>query len=118
MPIHPVNKITVSKVPGEVGGWVATLSSIFNVDKEKAAPYHFDMQCMGIFHADDSLTEAEALRGVTITANNVLYGAIRESVAWLTGRQPYGPLILGLSVLGSNKSASKEIESSDTPSQP
>jgi hypothetical protein len=29
----------------------------------------------------------------------VVYGAIREAVLWLTGRQPYGPLSLGLSVL-------------------
>ncbi|MFZ3160606.1 MAG: hypothetical protein WBI05_11840 [Rhodoferax sp.] len=33
------------------------------------------------------------------TAHNVLYGAIREAVSWLTARQPYGAVMLGLSVL-------------------
>ena len=57
------------------------------------------MECLGIFLADPKLTKEEAMRGVTITAHGVLYGAIREAVAWITGRQPFGPLILGLSVL-------------------
>jgi len=93
------------------------MTSIFNAEKDKAAPYHFDLQCMGIFHADGTLTEEEAMRGVTITAHNVLYGSIRECVAWLTGRQVYGSLILGLSVLRTSKKPSEEIETSDTSSK-
>lgn len=105
---QPTNNINVTKVPGDTGAWAATMSSIFNSERDKAAPYHFDMQCMGIFHANDTLSEVEAIRGVTITAHSVLYGAIRESVAWLTGRQVYGSLVLGLSVLRSIKPAVKE----------
>ncbi|WP_426148772.1 hypothetical protein [Polaromonas sp. DSR2-3-2] len=109
-PSHPVNDITVNKVPGEVGGWVASMTSVCNANRGSDAPYHFDMQCMGIFHTDDTLTDEEAIRGVTITAHSVMYGAIRETVAWLTGRQVYGSMVLGLSVLRGSKEASKKSE--------
>jgi hypothetical protein len=66
---------------------------------DKQYPYSIDMECVGIFNADDTLTANEKLNGVTLTAHNVLYGSIREAVAWLTARQPYGPVMLGLSVL-------------------
>lgn len=117
-PAHPVNSITVNKVPGEVGRWVASMSSICNSDMDRKIPYHFDMLCMGIFHADDTLTEEEALRGVTITAHSVLYGAIRETVAWLTGRQVYGSLLLGLSVLRNKKQEAKVTELVDAVGKP
>jgi hypothetical protein len=57
------------------------------------------MECVGMFIVDETLPPEEAVRGVTITAHSVLYGAIREAVSWITGRQPYGQLMLGLSVL-------------------
>jgi hypothetical protein len=110
---HPTNNIEVTKVPGDTGAWAASMSSIFNVERDKASPYHFDMRCMGIFHADGTLSEEEAARGVTITAHSVLYGAIRESVAWLSGRQVYGSLMLGLSVLQGKKSSSSRVEHAD-----
>ena len=64
------------------------------------------------------LTEEEALRGVTITAHSVLYGAIRETVAWLTGRQVYGSLLLGLSVLRNKKQEAKVTELVDAVGKP
>lgn len=71
-----------------------------NPNMEKSSPYSIDMECVGVFSiTDDSMSEEDALRGVNVTANGVLYGAIREAVANLTGRQPYGQLLLGLSHL-------------------
>lgn len=99
--LHPENKLDVSKMPDKEGAYVATMTSVLNPGLDKTVPYYFEMHCMGILHADSSLKEDEALRGVMITAHSVLYGAIREAVAWLTGRQPHGPLVLGLSVLQS-----------------
>ncbi|MEN9419419.1 MAG: hypothetical protein RI988_3039 [Pseudomonadota bacterium] len=75
------------------------MRTVINPSMEKTAPYSVEMVCTAILHADDTLTEEDASRGILITAHSVLYGAIRETVAWLTGRQPYGPLVLGLSVL-------------------
>jgi hypothetical protein len=105
--IQPENKISVTKVEGKAGAYAATMSSVFNPTLDKSAPYYFDMECMAMLHADSTLSEDEALRGITITAHQVLYGAIREAVAWGTGRQVYGPMVLGLSVLA-QRPASKE----------
>jgi preprotein translocase subunit SecB len=96
---NPENNIAVTKVEGQPGQYNASMRTVINQAMESTSPYHIDMECIGVFTADDTLSEEEALRGVTITAHSVLYGAIRESVLWLTSRQPFGPLMLGLSVL-------------------
>lgn len=97
--VRPDNNITVTQVEGRPGTYAASMSSVFNPELDKSAPYYFDIECSALLHADGSLSEAEAMRGVTITAHSVLYGAIRETVAWMTARQTFGPLVLGLSVL-------------------
>lgn len=95
----PENNIAVNKVEGKNGIYNASMRTIINPAMDASSPYFVDMECVAVLIADGSLSEADALRGVTITAHSVLYGAIRESVAWLTSRQPFGTLMLGLSVL-------------------
>jgi preprotein translocase subunit SecB len=98
----PVNNIEVQKFEkdGETL-YQGSFRTIINAEQKDTEPYHIDIHAMANFKVDDTLTEAEALRGVTINANSVLFGAIRESVAWLTSRQIYGPVMLGMSVLNS-----------------
>lgn len=96
------NKLDVHRVPNPDGGrmYEAIFRAEMNPNMEKSSPYSIDMECVGVFSiTDDSMSEEDALRGVNVTANGVLYGAIREAVANLTGRQPYGQLLLGLSHL-------------------
>ncbi|MEI8325177.1 MAG: hypothetical protein WCH44_07375 [Betaproteobacteria bacterium] len=95
----PENNIAVNKVEGQSGIYNASMRTVINAAMDASSPYFIDMECVAVLVADDTLSEEEALRGVTITAHSVLYGAIRESVAWLTSRQPFGSLMLGLSVL-------------------
>lgn len=95
----PENNLVVTKIEGTTRRYQANMQTLFNQSHDKAYPYSIDMECVGFFGVDDTLTEEEAVRGVTITAHNVLYGAIREAIAWITGRQPYGPLVFGLSIL-------------------
>jgi len=97
----PENSLNVTKVENDRGLYSATMKMVMNLDGETTYPYLLDMECIGTLRADDTLSHEEALRGAYITANSVLYGAIREAVAWITGRQPYGSLVLGLSVLRS-----------------
>lgn len=106
--ISPENKIDVAVVDGEPGRYIATMSTVLNKDGDPAAPYTIDMECVGLFSADESLSAEEATRGVMITAHSVLYGAIREAVSWITGRQPYGQLMLGLSILKPKAPSEKE----------
>lgn len=97
--IAPENKIDVAAIEEEPGSYIATMHTLLNQGGDPGAPYIIDMECVGMFIVDKALSQEEAIRGVTITAHSVLYGAIREAVAWISGRQPYGQLMLGLSVL-------------------
>ncbi len=97
--LAPENNISVAAVEDEPKHYIATMQTLLNQSGNPIAPYIIDMECVGMFVVDETLPLEEAIRGVTITAHSVLYGAIREAVSWLTGRQPYGPLMLGLSVL-------------------
>jgi preprotein translocase subunit SecB len=100
--IAPENKIDVALVKegDEPRRYIATMQSVLNSGGDKSSPYTIDMECVGMFIiVDKSLSPEEAVHAVMITAHSVLYGAIREAVAWITGRQPYGQLMLGLSVL-------------------
>lgn len=95
----PENTLNMIPVEGQEGRYQVNMTSKFNIKGEPAYPYIIDMECIGVFLADTKLSKEEAMRGVTITAHGVLYGAIREAVAWITGRQPFGQLMLGLSIL-------------------
>ena len=103
--LSPENKIDLIAIKDEPGRYQVTMHSTLNNNGDPSAPYIIDMECVGLFVADASLATEEATKGVMITAHSVLYGAIREAVAWITARQPFGQLILGLSVLQSAPSA-------------
>lgn len=95
----PENNINLIPIEGQEGQYQVSMSSKLNINGDSTYPYIIDMECIGVFSADAKLSKEEAERGVMITAHGVLYGAIREAVAWITGRQPFGQLMLGLSVL-------------------
>lgn len=104
----PDNAIDVNKMEGEPGKYQAIMRSKLNVSGDPSFPYIIDMECIAVLTADDTLSQENAERGVMITAHSVLYGAIREAVSWITGRQPFGQLMLGLSVLKGPASSEPE----------
>lgn len=95
----PENSINVIPIDGQEGKYQVSMGTKLNINGDPAYPYIIDMECIGVFSADIKLSKEEALGGVMLTGHSVLYGAIREAVAWITGRQPFGQLMLGLSVL-------------------
>lgn len=97
----PSNHIEVQREDEKSKRWTAMMRTVLNPERDAAWPYHIEVECVAFLTADVSLDEATARRGITITAHSVLFGAIRETVLWLTGRQAYGGLMLGLSVLAS-----------------
>lgn len=97
--INPENNIELAAIEDEPGRYMATMHTTLNVSGEPVAPYAIDMECIGLFIADKNMPKDEAFGRIMITAHSVLYGAIREAVAWITGRQPYGQIMLGLSIL-------------------
>jgi len=98
-PMQPENSLSVGLAPDVPGRYVVTMRSSFNRDSHTAYPYMIDMECLAIFTVLEGVTDEEARRAAAIIGHQVAYGAIRESVMWLTSRQPYGPFLLGISVL-------------------
>ncbi len=109
--LGPENTINLVPIDGQEGKYQVGMSSKLNINGDAAYPYIIDMECIGVFSVDAKLTREEAVRGVMITAHSVLYGAIREAVAWITGRQPFGQLILGLSVLQTSQQEPTKLPS-------
>ena len=97
--LGPENTINLVPIDEQEGKYQVGMSSKLNTIGDATYPYIIDMECIGVFSVDTKLSKEEAMRGVMITAHSVLYGAIREAVAWITGRQPFGQLMLGLSVI-------------------
>lgn len=97
--ISPVNNIDIKKVEGHEDQYTVSMHTLFNQDSEASAPYMIDIECIAVFKVDTTISEEERIKRLTITGHSVVYGAIREAVAWITSRQPYGPLNLGLSIL-------------------
>ena len=100
-PLAPNNTLDVHPMEENPRRYMVIMKSVFNHAENPTYPYVIDMECLAVFAADSSLPHDEALRAATITGHSVLYGAIREAVSWITGRQPYGPFMLGISVLKS-----------------
>lgn len=99
--INPINTLNTTQDPEHPRRYTVTMHTQLNPEGDIATPYTIDMECYAYFEHDGTLPEAEAVRGITINGHSVCYGAIREAVAWLTSRQPYGSLMLGMSVLRS-----------------
>jgi len=95
----PVNTINVQYVEGSDNDYVFVMQTVMNADKDPSDPYMIDMECVALLHVNPDLSKDEAMKAVTITGHSVVYGAIREAISWITGRNPYGPISLGLSIL-------------------
>ena len=100
VPIAPVNSFSLNPAQeGDRSIIYAICQVTFNASKDPQAPYFFEMECYAKFLVRDGVSEDQAKGAATITGHSVTYGAIREALAWMTGRLPYGPFLLGLSIL-------------------
>ncbi len=95
----PANSIGINKLDEAGRKFQVSMQCLMNQEGNTAYPYTIDMECHAILSVDDTLSEEDAHRGAMINGHSVCYGAIREAVAWISGRQIYGQLMLGLSVL-------------------
>lgn len=98
----PENQLDLAEIEGEKNRFLATMRTVINKDQNQSQPYMIDMECIAMFTVKDQLEGDEAKRGTALVAHNVLYGALREAICTITARQPYGPVLLGLSLLQSN----------------
>lgn len=98
-PFLPDNGVGVQILPDRKNAVVTQVTTKVNAEKSNKEPYVIEVICMALFTHDEGMPEEEVVKAATITGHNVCYGAIREVISWTTGRLPYGPINLGLSVL-------------------
>ncbi len=95
-----INNIGLESLNPDTHEWAVSMTSQFNLEKLSDEPYMIDVAAIATFKLlDINLPEAEVIKALTITGHSILYGAIRESVLWVTSRSIYGPFTLGISVL-------------------
>ena len=74
----PVNNIDVRRDDKDPALLLGSMRTQVNVERQQSIPYEIDMECVcSLRQIDHSMDEATALRGATITALSILYGAIR-----------------------------------------
>jgi len=94
------NILNIEVINQELKEYAVSMTSQFNLSMDPAEPYAIDISCMGVFSVvDPSISEDELMKALTITGHSVVYGAIRETVSWITSRSIYGAFIFGISVL-------------------
>lgn len=98
----PVNNLRLEELDASKKSFIATFTMKMNPQQDPDDPYYLDMECIGTFTIREDADYEEAKKGLLLLAHNVLYGSIRESVLWFTGRHPYGPINLGLTLLRSD----------------
>lgn len=95
----PENFINIERDATTPDRYLASMTTKFNMDADPEDPYTIDMECIASFKVDPSISDEEIQKHLAFTSHSVLYGAIRESVLWITGRLAWGPITLGLSVI-------------------
>lgn len=98
----------------EKGGniYIAQQRIKLDATNNPSLPYSLDVECIGIFKVEPALEEKQRVPMIMTLAHNVLYPSIREAVLIATGRQPWGPLSIGVSILqGSSEETVTEKKS-------
>ena len=70
---------------------------VVRVEREEGGtppPYEIDARCMGFFAVSTSFPAQDAPRLVAVTGASILYSGLRELVALVTGRGPWGTYLL------------------------
>lgn len=70
--------------------WLADMSVETDKEESENPPYFFKIQAFGVFKSDDEAGEQIILSEGQIACKQILTGAIRERLADLTSRGPWG----------------------------
>lgn len=104
-----INNISLELLNQETHEWAVSMTSQFNKEGSPEEPYMIDMAAIGTFKVLNlDLPEDELMKALTITGHSIVYGAIRESVLWITSRSIFGPFTLGISLLKPQSKAPEE----------
>jgi preprotein translocase subunit SecB len=88
---EPVSRVFLNKVSEtkyQVGVGILLTKEV-NSD-----PYNIEALGLGVFTVDEKLEEEDRLKTVVKNGPNLVYGGLREFIATVTGRGPYGEYFL------------------------
>lgn len=126
LPHHPKLELRLEKGPNETQPRLWRVELEVRLDNsDHQFPYEFRVILVGIFRVPDVVPEDQIDPLVSINAPSVLFSAMREYIANLTGRSYYHPVLLPLVTFSSapffkstNVEPSREIETETSLSQP
>lgn len=88
---HDVKFLVNDQVPGI---WQVPLTLKYLADKNDNTPYEFNLMIVGFFEVVKDYPKEKAESLVHINAPALLYSAAREIIATITGRCPWGTILL------------------------
>lgn len=74
--------------------WWVGVNFVSVSDEEKRCPYAVEIKAAGLFTVDETIAEDKREAFVYESGAAMVYGAIREMVATITGRSVHGPFTL------------------------
>lgn len=84
--------VALSRNPDDNTVWVVGLRLH---SAREAGPYYVNLECRGVFKIIDPMrTVMESAQMVAIQGTSILYSGMREHIAMVTGRFPWGPFRL------------------------
>lgn len=109
--ILPTNDVSVLAVPEKKDVYMVQMKCVYNPERLAEAPYFMDIEAVAFFQVKEKVEEAELRKGILIVGHQILYGAIREAVAFNTSRQAFDQFTLGISMLDIKKKPTEKPES-------
>lgn len=88
---EPVSRVFFNKTSEntyQVGVGIALAKEV------SSDPYSVEALGLGVFSVDESLEEEDRLKTIIKNGPNLVYGGLREFIATVTGRGPYGEYFL------------------------
>lgn len=90
------SNLTITRQNGAAGKWLVELVIDVDQDASENPPYFFRIQAFGVFALEEGEQEALAQSAMATLGAQILVGAIRERLASLTARAPWGQFFLGI----------------------
>lgn len=93
---HVRSDVHVAQVDEQPRRIVVEVSVCLDEAASDNPPYFFNITAFGVFIAEESATYDAAASLASLHGPQVLIGAIREHLALLTSRAPWGPFVLNI----------------------
>lgn len=101
--------LDVTAVPGQEMTFACT-QRMKHDGQSTNSPYTLDIECVAVVRFTEPMSEADQVRRAHMLGHNTLYASCREAVLSATGRQVWGPFLLGFGILTPTPKESQETK--------